>query len=50
MMRLMWVAVNRETRKGVILGPDERISPKEALKAMTLTAAYQYFEEDKKVV
>lgn len=48
MMRLLWVAVNRETRKGVILGPDERISPKEALKAMTLTAAYQYFEEDKK--
>lgn len=48
MMRLMWVAVNRETRKGVILGPDERISPKEALKAMTMTAAYQYFEEDTK--
>ncbi|GAB3093729.1 amidohydrolase family protein [Aestuariicella hydrocarbonica] len=46
MMRLLWVAVNRETRKGVILGPDERISPKDALNAMTLTAAYQYFEED----
>lgn len=48
MMRLLWVAVNRETRSGFILGEGERISPMEGLKAMTSTAAYQYFEEDKK--
>ncbi len=48
MMRLLWIAVNRETRSGFILGKDERISPMEGLKAMTINAAYQYFEEDKK--
>lgn len=48
MMRLMWTAVNRETRSGQILGPNQRVSPMEALKAVTLNAAYQYFEEDRK--
>ena len=48
MMRLLWVAVNRETRSGFTLGKEERISPMEGLKAMTINAAYQYFEEDKK--
>ncbi len=48
MMRLLWSTVNRETRSGVVLGPDERISAKEALHAVTLGAAYQYFEEDTK--
>lgn len=48
MMRLVWTAVNRETRSGKILGPDERISPMEALKAVTINGAYQYFEEDSK--
>lgn len=48
MMRLLWSTVNRETRKGVVLGPDERISAKDALHAMTLGAAYQYFEEETK--
>lgn len=45
MMRLVWTAVNRKTRSGKILGPDERISPMDALKAVTIDAAYQYFEE-----
>ncbi|MAC48382.1 MAG: amidohydrolase [Oceanospirillum sp.] len=48
MMRLMWIAVNRKTRSGFILGPDERLSPYDALYAMTMGGAYQYFEEDKK--
>jgi predicted amidohydrolase YtcJ len=48
MLRLMWVAVNRETRSGVILGPDERIAPYDALYALTGAGAYQYFEEDVK--
>lgn len=48
MMRLMWIAVNRETRNGVILGADERLSPYDALYAMTQGGAYQYFEEDSK--
>ncbi len=48
MMRLMWAAVNRETRQGFTLGPAERISPYDALYALTQGGAYQYFEEDSK--
>lgn len=48
MMRLIWTAVNRTTREGKTLGPDQRISPLQALKAITSDAAYQYFEEDQK--
>ena len=48
MMRLMWIAVNRKTRSGHVLGPDQRATPYQALHAVTLGAAYQYFEEDRK--
>lgn len=41
-------AVNRITRKGRLLGADQRISVEEALKGVTVYAAYQIFEEDKK--
>ncbi|MEC3876193.1 amidohydrolase [Chryseobacterium salviniae] len=44
----MYAAVNRKTRSGMILGPDERITPLEALKAITINAAYQIQEEDRK--
>jgi predicted amidohydrolase YtcJ len=30
------------------LGPDEKIKPIDALKAITINAAYQYHEEDRK--
>ena len=42
----MHCAVNRITRDGELLGPDERISPHDALKAYTTDAAYCSFEED----
>ena len=45
-LETVWCAVNRVTRDGVLLGPRERISPREALKAVTIHAAYQYFLED----
>jgi predicted amidohydrolase YtcJ len=48
MMMLAWTAVNRLSRSGVVIGPDERVSPLTALKAMTSSAAYQYFEENEK--
>jgi predicted amidohydrolase YtcJ len=48
MVRLLWATVNRQTRSGQVLGADQRISIFEALKAMTTTAAWQYFEEDRK--
>lgn len=47
-MRLVSIAVNRETRSGYVLGPDQRVDVMEALHAVTLGAAYQYFEENEK--
>ncbi|MEW6266002.1 MAG: amidohydrolase [Thermodesulfobacteriota bacterium] len=41
-------AVNRLTRNGTRLGPEERISPLEAIKAYTVNAAYCSFEEASK--
>jgi len=45
---LIWSTVNRRTRSGDILGPMQRVSVEEAIKAVTINAAYQYFEEDRK--
>lgn len=47
-MRLIEIAMARKTRDGVVLGADQRIGFQEALHAVTLGAAYQYFEEDRK--
>lgn len=44
----VYAAVNRKTRSGRILGPDERITTIEALKAITINAAYQLQEENRK--
>ena len=44
----MWSAVNRVSRKGEIIGPDERITPLQALKALTIDAAHMYQEESSK--
>jgi predicted amidohydrolase YtcJ len=48
MMRLISITVNRQTRSGYVLGPEQRASVMEALYAVTQGAAYQYFEEDEK--
>ena len=48
LMRVLWTAVERTSRSGKIIGPDERITPYEALQAITIWSAYQHFEEDKK--
>jgi predicted amidohydrolase YtcJ len=47
-MFLVWTAVNRISRNGVVIGPDQRVTPLEALKAITINAAYQYSEEASK--
>ena len=47
-MFVVWTAVNRVSRSGEVIGPDQRITPLEALKAITINAAYQYFEENSK--
>lgn len=47
-LRVMWTTVNRVTRSGKVLGPEQRITAEEALKALTIWGAFQYFEEDRK--
>ena len=47
-MFMMWSAVNRVSREGEVLGPDQRITPMEALKSQTLWAAEQYGEQASK--
>jgi len=47
-MMLIWSAVNRSSRSAVIGGPEQRITPYQALQASTINAAYQFFEDDKK--
>ncbi|MCX5909487.1 MAG: amidohydrolase, partial [Deltaproteobacteria bacterium] len=44
----IWAAVNRQTRDGHILGPEECISPLDALRAFTINAAYLGFDEKRK--
>jgi len=45
---LLWSAVNRTTRSGKVLGSDERISPWQGLKAITINSAYQHQQEEVK--
>ena len=47
-MFMVWTAVHRVSRNGMIIGPDQRVDVWSALKAITINAAYQYFEEDSK--
>ncbi|MCR2032965.1 amidohydrolase [Anaerofustis stercorihominis] len=44
----IWTAATRTTKNGVPLSSDEKITIVEGLKAVTINAAYSYFEEDTK--
>lgn len=48
MFRTIWCSVNRITLNGVTIGEDEKISVLDAIKAVTINAAKQYFEDYKK--
>ena len=48
LMRVLWTAVERTSRSGKVIGPEERLTPYEALQAITIWSAYQHYEEDKK--
>ena len=48
MFETIWCAVNRKTKDGKVLGEAEKITVLEAIKAVTINSAYQYFEEDYK--
>lgn len=45
---LLGSSVNRLSRTNVVIGPDERVSVAEGLRAITINGAYQYFEEKNK--
>lgn len=44
-MRVLDATVNRTTRTGFVLGPEQRLTPYEGLRSLTAWAAYQCFEE-----
>ncbi len=48
MLHSVWCAVNRLSREKQIIGAEQKIPVYEALKAVTINAAYQYFEEQDK--
>lgn len=48
LMRVVWTAVERTSRSGKVIGTDERLTPYEALKAITDWSAFQHFEEETK--
>lgn len=45
--KLMRTAVTRETRNHAVIGPDQAITVEEAVKAVTINAAWQLFMEDR---
>lgn len=48
MLETVWCAVARRTKGGVLLGEQERITPRQALECITKNGAFQYFQEDQK--
>ncbi len=47
-MMMLWTAVNRVSRAGAVIGADQRVTPYEGLKAMTIWGAEQYDEQGSK--
>ncbi|TWP38486.1 amidohydrolase [Leekyejoonella antrihumi] len=45
-LHAVWCAVNRLTRSGQVLGPEERVTPHLALRAVTIDAAWQNLIDD----
>ena len=48
LMRMVGISVERKSRSGKIIGQTEKLTPYEALKAITDWSAYQHFEEKTK--
>lgn len=45
-LRMVWAAVNRLSTSGAPIGPEQRIEPIDALRALTIDAARQHFLEN----
>ncbi|WP_103068602.1 amidohydrolase [Aquimarina sediminis] len=48
LMRMVGISVERKSRSGQVIGPNEKITAYQALQAITSWSAYQHFEEDTK--
>jgi len=48
LMRMVGISVERKSRSGKIIGANEKLTPYEALKGITIWSAYQHFEEKTK--
>jgi len=48
LMQVVWATVNRTSRSGAVIGPDERVTPYEAMKMVTLWGAEQFGEQANK--
>lgn len=48
LMRMVGISVERKSRSGQVIGPEEKLTPYEALKGITSWSAFQHFEEDTK--
>jgi predicted amidohydrolase YtcJ len=48
LMQVVWATVNRTSRSGKIIGANERVTPYEAMKMITLWGAEQFGEADSK--
>ncbi len=48
MIKTIWCAVNRKTKNGVQLDLSEAVTVYDAIKSVTINAAYQYGEENRK--
>jgi predicted amidohydrolase YtcJ len=48
LMQVVWATVNRTSRSGEVVGPDERVTPYEAMKMITLWGAEQFGEQANK--
>ncbi len=48
LMQVVWATVNRTSRSGAIRGPNERVTPYEAMKMITIWGAEQFGEADSK--
>jgi len=46
MLHSVWCAVNRISRSGKVIGENQKVSVYDALRAVTVEAAYEYFEEN----
>ncbi|MCZ6877348.1 MAG: amidohydrolase [Acidobacteria bacterium] len=44
----VWAAVNRVRKSGKVFQPEERLTLEEAIRAITITSAWTFFEEDVK--